>query len=211
MNFLRIKLCLGLLLPLLAAAVFGAQPKSPVISIEGADEQLAGNIRNHLRIGREACDTPLVRLERLRNQVLGNIQRGAHALGYYRYSASLQFSRSETCWQLLINLESGEPILVNEVSVHLPDNQQIQQIFSEALADVPAMAGVPLHHGEYEAVKNDLSAVAVENGFFAAAFTRSEIRVDMTTNTAGKGCLQPSSGNRHQSGKDSSTTCCCMG
>ena len=158
MNFLRIKLCLGLLLPLLAAAAFGAQPESPVITIEGADEQLAGNIRNHLRIGRKACNTPLVRL---RNRVLGNIQRGAHALGYYRYSASLQFSRSETCWQLLINLESGEPILVNEVSVHLHDNQQIHEIFSEALADVPAMAGVPLHQGEYDAVKNDLSAVAL--------------------------------------------------
>jgi len=184
-NFLRIKRCLALLvLPLLAAAAIGAQPESPVITIEGADEQLAANIRNHLRIGREACDTPLVRLERLRNQVLGNIQRGAHALGYYRYAASLQFSRSETCWQLLVSLVPGEPILVNEVSVHLPDNPQIQDIFSEALADIPAMTGKPLHHGEYEAVKNGLSAVAVENGFFAAAFTRAEIRVDMATYSA---------------------------
>jgi len=60
---------------LLAGSLASAQTSTPVIEIVGADDQLADNIRNHLRIGREACDTPLARLERLRSQVTANVVR----------------------------------------------------------------------------------------------------------------------------------------
>lgn len=163
----------------LVMANAGAQVQNPEISISGGDEELAANIRNHLRIGREACNTPLARLERLRTQVAGNVQRAAEALGYYRLTATTAFSRQQDCWHLHITVVPGDRILVNEVSIRLPDDPQITEVFNEMLADIPTMTGAPLHHGEYEAIKNALSAAAVENGYFGARFERSEIRVDL--------------------------------
>ena len=168
----------------LAAGRAGAQSAAPVISIEGADAALTANIHNHLRIGREACDTPLVRLERLRGQVSADVQNAAHALGYYRVAASTRFSRQEGCWQLLVSVTPGDRIPVNEVSIRLPEIPGISEVFDEVLADLPDLAGAPLHHGEYEAVKSALSAAAVENGFFGARFERSEIRVDLVAYSA---------------------------
>jgi translocation and assembly module TamA len=158
--------------------------QAPEINITGGDEVLVANIRTHLRIGRETCDTPLARLERLRTQVTGNVQRAAEALGYYRLTATAAFSRQEDCWRLLISVTPGDRILVNEVSIHLPEDPEISAVFNEVLAESPNLAGAPLHHGEYEAIKNALSATAVENGFFSARFERSEIRVDLATYSA---------------------------
>ena len=173
-----------LLLWLGVAGTAGAQPASPQILVSGADEALESNIRNHLRIGRESCDTSLARLERLRSQVMGDVQRGGHALGYYRLTASLQFSRVDTCWQLQVSVAPGARIPVNEVSINLPDEPGNNEVFGEILAELPDLAGQPLHHGEYESVKNALSAAAVENGFFSARFDRSEIQVDLVSYSA---------------------------
>lgn len=168
---------------LMAASTAFAQP-TPEITISGADNGLASNIRSHLRIGGETCDTALVRLERLRPQMQGNIQRAAQALGYYRLSAEAEFSRDENCWQLDLTVIPGERILVNEVSINLPEDPQIQEIFRETLEDLPMLPGLPLNHGQYESVKNALSAAAVENGFFSARFSRSEILVNLAEYTA---------------------------
>jgi len=173
----------GLLLLIAALPVLG-QAGTASIVIHGADDLLGDNIRNHLRIDREACDTPLARLERLRTQVSGNVTRAGQALGYYRLEHTMQFTRDENCWQLQLDITPGERMLVSEVSIRLPGDAENIKIFGEVLADLPAMEGQPLHHGEYESVKNALSAAAVENGFFAARFERAELRVDLTAYAA---------------------------
>jgi len=169
---------------LLAESLASAQTSTPVIEIVGADDQLADNIRNHLRIGREACDTPLARLERLRSQVTANVVRAGQALGYYRLSESTRFEQGEGCWQLQITVTPGDRMMVSEVSIDLPERAGIQEVFGDVVADLPELADAPLHHGRYESVKNALSAAAVENGFFGASFERAEIRVDMDAYTA---------------------------
>lgn len=153
--------------------------QSPAITITGADDALADNIRQHLRIGGETCDTPLSRLERLQSQVLGNLQRAANALGYYRSTARATFSQEADCWHLALEVTPGERIPVTEVSIHLPDNRDIQEIFQDVLADTPDLQGRPLNHGDYESIKSALSAAAVENGYFGAQFLEAEIRIDL--------------------------------
>ena len=53
-------------------------------------------------------------------------------------------------------------------------------LFQEIIDELPDMEKTPLHHGEYEDIKNTLSARAIENGYFAARFQRAELRVDMS-------------------------------
>lgn len=180
------------LLPLALVAIMQsgvAQTESPTISISGADARLEENIRGHLRLlGTERCDAEIRRLNRLLPQVSQDIERAAQALGYYHSEHEASFLRSEGCWELQINVKAGDPVLVGDVSVHVtPDTtRSLQQTdpFATLLGATTLRTGNQLIHSDYETLKASLSAIAVENGYFAARFTRSELQVDISRNRA---------------------------
>ena len=87
-------LCLFILT---VTSVSGQTSELARIRIQGVNEELAANIRNHLAISAESCDTPLSRLNRLAPQVRTNIRNTANALGYYRSTFELSFSEPEEC------------------------------------------------------------------------------------------------------------------
>ena len=170
-------LCLFILT---VSSVSGQTSELARIRIQGVNEELAANIRNHLAISAESCDTPLSRLNRLAPQVRTNIRNAANALGYYRSTFELSFSEPEECWLLSIYMVPGDQILVENVSVHIAFSSEDQVLFQEIIDELPDMEKTPLHHGEYEDIKNTLSARAIENGHYAARFQRAELRVDMS-------------------------------
>ncbi|MCP5356640.1 MAG: outer membrane protein assembly factor [Pseudomonadales bacterium] len=180
------------LLPLALVAITQsgvAQTTSPTISISGADTRLEENIRGHLRLlGTERCDAEVRRLNRLLPQVSQDIERAAQALGHYHSQHEASFTRNDTCWNLQITVRAGEPVLIGEVSVHVtPDaTRPLQQTdpFATLLGATTLRTGSQLIHSDYESLKSSLSAVAVENGYFAARFTRSELQVDVSRNRA---------------------------
>jgi len=118
---------------LLSFSVIGLG-QSPVIEITGADEALAANIRGHLSIHGEACDTPMARLERLRGQVRENASRAGQALGYYQLSSEPRFSAGDSCWHLVLVITPGERVRVHEVSIHLSESYEKNLLFQEILA-----------------------------------------------------------------------------
>jgi len=168
----------------LAGSVSAQTDELAKIHIDGGDEELIANIRNHLRIGAESCDTPLSRLNRLAPQVRANIRNAANALGYYRSTFELTFSKLEECWLLTVSVVPGEQILVKNVSIHISASAEEQPLFQEIIDELPVLEQEPLHHGKYESIKSTLSARAIENGYFSARLLRSEIQVDMTAYVA---------------------------
>src|SRR5690554_7041881 len=66
--------------PVLSAA------DNPVIVINDIDTALEANIRAHLGISSEACNTPLVRLRRFSPRVSNNVDKALQGLGYYNGS-----------------------------------------------------------------------------------------------------------------------------
>lgn len=163
-------------------SVFAQSQEAPLITITGVDDELRNNILNHLRIGGENCDTDMGRLLRLQNQVRGNTERAANALGYYKSSIAINFSPGESCWMLNIDINPGEAVMLDTVNIAL-DDQPIA-VFNEVIDTSPLASGQQLNHGLYERLKNNLSATAVENGYFAARFVRSELNIDLVSNTA---------------------------
>lgn len=159
-----------------------ATAQSPVIRIEGADQALTDNIRAHLRIGSERCDTPLRRLDRLLPRVRRNVERAAQALGYYHLEQSLQFSAGEDCWELSIDVTPGEPVTVDTIEILIPD--ELRTLFRDARQNTTIRPGSTLDHSAYERLKANLSTVAIENGYFDARFNRSRLNIDAAANTA---------------------------
>jgi len=171
----------------LAQPVF-AQAPSPSIQVSGAGDRLEENIRAHLRVATERCNTELRRLNRLLPQINSDIERAAQALGFYGVSYSSEFIEVNGCWALDLAITPGEPTSFGEVNVDIaPDETRAlseDDPFATYLKDFPIRPGTQLVHSEYENLKSSLSAIAVENGYFSARFTRSELRIDLRRNQA---------------------------
>jgi len=149
---------------------------------------LEENIRALLSVSSERCSTELRRLNRLLPQVALNTQRAAQALGYYRLEQDNQFTKTDACWTLDIRVTPGEPVLFGQINIDIaPDpTRTLAQgdPFASLLTSLPDLAGSQLNHNDYENLKSSLSAIAVENGYFAARFTRSQLEIDVDENRA---------------------------
>ncbi len=177
-----------LFLAALALSEHSRAQTGPAIVITGAGERLTENIHAHLSVKDERCNSPIRRLNRLIPQVTSDIERAAQALGYYHLSQTVAFAASEPCWSLAITIEPGSPVQFGEINVNVaPDATRVlgqPDPFAELLEDSSIESGEQLIHSSYENLKSSLSATAVENGYFAARFNRSELAIDLARNLA---------------------------
>ncbi|MDX1490622.1 MAG: autotransporter assembly complex family protein [Pseudohongiellaceae bacterium] len=158
-----------------------AQPR-PQININGASEALEANIRAHLRINEESCNSTQRRLNRLAPNVSRSIEAAMQALGYYQGEHSLTFTEQQTCWSLNIDVNEGQAVLVGDIQLNInSDSLLTEETFLRSSA---ITSGSALNHAHYENLKSQISSAAVENGYFDARFTRSEIAIDLERNIA---------------------------
>lgn len=162
--------------------------QTPEITLNGADSRLSDNIRAHLSVRDERCNSPARRLSRFLPQIDRDIERAAQALGFYHLQHTAEFTPGDPCWALHITVQPGSPVVFDSIQVNVrPDPSRTgnrPDPFNEMLQSSPVRRGAQLVHGEYETLKSSLSAVAVENGYFGARFNRSELSVDLSRNQA---------------------------
>jgi translocation and assembly module TamA len=170
-----------------------AQSAVPLIVISGADAELEQNIRAHLGVPAERCNSNQNRLNRLLPGIRRDIERAAQALGYYQLNQQVAIVAAEpaaddsasasACWQLNVNLITNDTVRFGEINVRISDSNKID-LFAPVLAASPVQRGQTLNHAQYERLKAMISSHAIENGFFAARFVRSELTVDLSTQLA---------------------------
>jgi translocation and assembly module TamA len=169
---------LPLLCVLLASTLMqGQEDASPVIDITGAPEELETNIRASLNLAGETCDSSLLRLQRLVPGIRNSARLAAEALGYYESSAAPQFNAGENCWELQVLVRPGRQVMLRDVNITIVADPRDSVLFDPVIGEIGLVSGQPLHHGHYEDLKNRLSSVASDNGYFEARFNRAEISV----------------------------------
>ena len=82
---------------------------------------------------------------------------------------------------MIIDVIPGDPILVGDIHIQI---QEHEMLFSSLLADLPLTTGDQLNQSNYERVKTDLSALAIELGFFEARFENAQLKLDLARNLA---------------------------
>lgn len=169
------------LLPVLLGATSEIAAQQPRLQIEGGTERLQANIRAHITLPELDCDASAVRLGRFMPDIRQSIVRAARALGYYHLQQQSRFEITETCWQLTVQIEPGLPVTVQTIDVGVASDRQL---FTSVLEQLPLQEGQQLDQGAYERIKNNLSAQAIEQGFFDARFERSELQLDLVNNSA---------------------------
>jgi translocation and assembly module TamA len=178
-----------------------AQAPAPQINISGASENLRENINAHVGSLDARCNSNLRALNQLLPALRRDIDRAAQALGYYNLNQQLQFTEAlatipdsangtpdvnnpnNNCWQLDITVVPGEPVRFGDINIEITD-ADARSMFMAVLATLPIRRGQTLDHSQYERLKSMLSSHAVENGFFAARFVRSELNIDLRNNLA---------------------------
>ena len=169
-----------------------AQNTTPQIQISVADPLLEQNIRAHIGVPAERCNARQNRLNRLLPGIRRDIDRAAQALGYYQFSQEVEITEAALsevttdeprCWQLNITLTTADPVRIGDINIRLTDSSN-DALFAPVLAASPLQRGQTLNHGQYERLKAMISSHAIENGFFAARFVRSELSVDLQAQLA---------------------------
>ena len=176
-----------LLLTLLAVCGWSqlafAQPK-PKIEIKGGNEALRENIRNFLPLYEEACKTPPWRLRSLLRESEREIVAAGQALGYYRLTFEHELTRTDDCWNMVIQLTPGEPVLVKEVRIVINGDGSEDRTFMRIQSDPGIAKGDRLNHGRYETLKNRFTSLAANRGYFDGKFEHSRVAVNVGENSA---------------------------
>ncbi len=176
-----------LLLTLLAVCGWSqlgfAQPK-PKIEIKGGNEALRENIRNFLPLYEEACKTPPWRLRSLLRESEREIVAAGQALGYYRLTFEHELTRTDDCWNMVIQLTPGEPVLVKEVRIVINGDGSEDRTFMRIQSDPGIAKGDRLNHGRYETLKNRFTSLAANRGYFDGRFEHSRVAVNVGENAA---------------------------
>ena len=155
--------------------------QTPSLQIENAPAALEANIRSLLQLPNQDCDSEPGSLARFLPDIRRQITRAGRALGYYFLTEQTRFLQGESCWELHTSITPGDPVTIASVNVNVATDSEL---FETTLEELPARAGDQLNHALYESSKSEISARAIELGFFAARFASSELQLDLQQNIA---------------------------
>lgn len=173
----------------------GAVAEGLRYKVEGVDEELRANIRAYL--GDSPSDTATAELFLLSAQA--RAEQALQALGFYRSEISLSLDRQTDPWRARVLVKPGEPLRYTEISVSLLGEATDDLKLQDVVAERAPVVGDTVHHGRYEAFKNELQQLARQRGYFDASFALSSVDIDLGANTA-KLLLSLQGGSRYRVG-----------
>lgn len=160
------------------------------IKIEGVTGELLKNVQAHLTLEQQKNHPRLSahRIRRLHKRALEDIQKALQPFGYYRVKMTtaelIPPKAGQTKWIARYVIEPGKPLKVIAVDVLLSKEATQDSAFKKLQSNFPVKVGETLNHPKYEKAKRLLRNLAEERGFFAAQFTKHEIRIDEQAYTA---------------------------
>jgi len=128
------------------------------------------------------------------------VERSLQALGYYRPDIDVDIQRTEPVWQVAIQVDPGEPVLLRHISVKVLGYAQGDDAFVQLLADKPFATGDVLHHGTFENFRRQLLSLGLQRGYFDGAIVQGRVEVEPLGGTADV-FLHYDSGQRYRFGE----------
>src|SRR5262245_42292691 len=171
-----VRLCAFILLAIQAPARANVE-----IEVRGVDEALRANVLAYLSFDRYRKSESLSAdtIERLHNRVEREVAAALKPFGYYepRTHSELRDLGSGN-WRVLVDIEPGAPVLMDEVDVRVSGPGAKDPLFTHLTSNLPLRKGRRLNHAAYEKIKGDLQRTASNYGYLDAKLIHSELRVD---------------------------------
>ncbi|WP_117235829.1 autotransporter assembly complex protein TamA [Vibrio maerlii] len=163
----------SLLLPTLSA-----QAKTS-LDIEGLDGALEDNVEVYINaISEDEYSTSL----RFQSRLRSTINEALNALGYYHPEISFEVSEGED--ELVVNVNPGEPVRINEIDVQLIGGAKEDESFASLIERSLLKTGEPINHSLYDGLKSSLRNLGLQRGYFEAAYDLSRLEIIPETNQA---------------------------
>ncbi|MGI9323796.1 MAG: autotransporter assembly complex protein TamA [Pseudomonadales bacterium] len=190
------------------ALAIGAEPWSLTVAVEGAPERLdralAENVRAFLSIQMLADESngegvePLTqaRIRRAHKQASEEIRQALMPFGYYNTVIESSLNRTERAYVARYLVEPGPPTTIQTVNVSVQGSAESEPLVQSTLAGISLKRGQRLRHDRYETSKQQLLEVVYGLGYLDARYTRAELRVQPSRQTADVQ-LQLTSGERY--------------
>src|SRR5258708_27980328 len=176
-----------LALCLLGAASMPAQAAIR-IEVNGVDSELRRNVLALLSLerykDRDRIEPDAV--ARLYRRVDGEVRDALRPYGYYAptVNATLTPMDNQRNWRVQIEIDPGEPVLFDTISVLVHGAGAGDAVFERIGAAPSLRKGARLEHAAYEKVKSDLQLAAATYGYLDARLLRSELQVDPAAHRA---------------------------
>lgn len=157
------------------------------LTIEGVEGELEAAVRKSVQLAQYADRTVSVtQVEHLLAQAPEEAAQALEAYGYYHAAADAELSSAaqDGEYQVLLRVRPGEPVIVREVRLDLPDEVRALPAVTQAIEAFRPAVGDRLEHGVYERSKNAIATAMRANGYFDAAAARHRVAVTAAANSA---------------------------
>lgn len=185
---------------LFVAGQITAAASRPHLRISSDQPALTRNLEVMLSLENEACNADEGRKRLVHRNILKQAEHAARAVGYYQPVINLRTETSADCWNITIEVESGEPVRVSEVNINLRGDAASDPAFAELIRLSPLKAGAILRHNEYQSLRDGLLQLANERGYFDHQLLEHRLEVDPPMLTANV-VLALESGRRYRFGE----------
>jgi len=176
------------------------------VEVRGVDDQLRANVLAYLsfqRYQKGGADLNADTIERLHNRVEREVDEALRPFGYYEPTVESSVSdEGHGDWHVLININPGQPVLVERIDVRVDGPGETDPLFERILRNLPLHRGDRLSHADYEAIKTDLQRTAATFGYLDAKLIRNELVVDPPNHKANI-ALELDTGQRYRFGPTS--------
>lgn len=147
------------------------------VEINGANDRLSENIRNHIGDISEA-EQQQPRL--LKQKLIESVRNASQALGYYE--ADFHYTLEGTA--LRVDVTPGEPTLWDTPQIAIIGEAAALPEVRKLIDASPFRPESQVNHAVYEKFKRELLAACQENGFLDAYYADSQLLVDVARHRA---------------------------
>ncbi len=156
------------------------------VEVSGIEDPLLTNVFNFLDIEKNKDNEELtIRwIKRLHEQAPQEIREALYPYGYYQAKIQAELSEIDGKWLAHYSLNAGTAARITERDIQWTGEGLSLPVFNQSIEDYIAKAGDKIIHSEYEAAKSKFLNIALSEGYPQAKIRKSEIIVDLETNTA---------------------------
>ncbi len=156
------------------------------VAISGLDETLQKNVINFLDIEKYKNneDLSLRWIQRLHKQAPQEIREALHPFGYYHASIKSELTEREGKWVATYAIDVGKPTFVTSHNIQWTGEGASHPKFQKSIQKLIDDSDRQVIHSEYETAKSNFLNIALSEGYPQAKITKSEILVDLDTNSA---------------------------
>ena len=112
------------------------------------------------------------------------IGKALEAYGYYNASADGELKESAQGWTAVLHVHAGEPVMVDQLDIAVPDPAHDEKFVARALANFVPQRGQRFDHVAYEKSKALLQAALLASGYLESSIATHRVEVSRTTNRA---------------------------